>query len=248
MTKIHVLLRKEEISPDKLAVGYKIAIVLDVLLATTTITSALYDGATEVVPVMNRVEAKRRCQEYKQGHYVLAGEERAQPIEGFVYPSPLILRPFVKKKALILSTTNGTVALKKAARAKKVYASSLLNNPSVASAVKQNQEVDTIVIICAGNSGEVSLEDLYGAGDFIHSLLNDHHSTYELTDAATAALSFYKGCSKAYDVLSSSRVGRLLKRYDALEELVFAAKKGTMNVVPILQGEKIVLDYSTQPF
>ncbi|WP_110113343.1 2-phosphosulfolactate phosphatase [Bacillus sp. CGMCC 1.16541] len=246
MTKIHVLLRKEDISSDKLAQGYKIAVVLDVLLATTTIASALHDGATEVVPVMDCLEAERKCQEYEGGRYVLAGEEHAKPIEGFVYPSPLIIRSFIKDKALILSTTNGTVALKRASQAKKVYASSLLNNPYVATAVKQNEDADTIVIICAGNSGEISLEDLYGAGDLIHYLLKDNPSSYELTDAATAALTFYKGCSKAYDVLSASRVGRLLKRYDALEELVFAAKKGTLNVVPILQGEKVILDYSIQ--
>ena len=59
MVKIQLLIRKEDISAKKIADGEKIAIVLDVLLATTTIVSALKEGAKEVIPVLNPDEAIR---------------------------------------------------------------------------------------------------------------------------------------------------------------------------------------------
>lgn len=244
MTKIHLLTRKEDINEYKLKEGTKIAIVLDVLLATTTITSALNDGATEVIPVLNQFEADLIRKNYPSDQCITAGEENAKPIEGFVYPSPLIIRPLIKGKRLILSTTNGTVALRKAAKAKRVYVASLLNNQSVAKRVMEMEEVDTIIVICSGNSGEMSLEDFYGAGDLINFLLKENQ--FELTDAARAALYFYTGCSKAYDVLLSSRVGQLLEKYNGIDELLFASKIGSIDIVPVLKGNKVVIEHSAK--
>jgi len=109
-----------------------------------------------------------------------------------------------------------------------------------------DQDVDTILVICSGNSGEFSLEDFYGAGNFISCLVHDHESAFELTDAARAALYFYIGCAKAYDVLLASHVGHLLEKYHALDELLFASKIGSIQLVPILEGRKVVLENSAK--
>ncbi|MEI5906928.1 2-phosphosulfolactate phosphatase [Bacillus spongiae] len=246
MTKVHLLTRKEEIDEFKLKKDHKVAVVLDILLATTTITSALYDGATEVIPVLNRWEAEEIFQRGRKEETILAGEEQAKPIKGFIYPSPLLIRPAIKGKRLILSTTNGTVALRKAAVAKKVYIASLLNNQAVSEAIHADKKADCIIVICAGNSGEFCLEDFYGAGDFIHCLTKNHKQDYTLTDAAKAALYFYQSSSKIYDILSSSHVGQLMKRFDAIEEVIFASKKGSIPIVPILKGQKVIIEHSIQ--
>lgn len=243
MVKIHLLLRKEDISEEKMEKGSKLAVVLDVLLATTTITSALKDGANEVIPVLTPEEGLRISKE-QTGDFVLAGELNIKPIEGFIYPNPTEIRKVIKGRTLILSTTNGTVALRKSSNAKKVYIASLLNNPFVARSVQEEMEDDyTIVVVCSGNSGEFSLEDFYGAGHFISCLLQDYENPIELTDSAKAALSFYQlQMNDSYEVLHSSYVGQFFDRYDIMDELSLAAEKGTVPIVPILDGIKVVTE------
>ncbi|MFE8700429.1 2-phosphosulfolactate phosphatase [Cytobacillus sp. FJAT-54145] len=243
MTKIHLLIRKEDIDEEKVKEGNKIAVVLDVLLATTTITSALNDGATEVIPVMDRHEALEFAKGYDESQRIVAGEEKAKPIDGFVYPSPKVIGKLIKDKTLILSTTNGTVALRKASQAKKVYVSALINNLTVAERIHEEKlDADTILVVCSGNSGELSLEDFYGAGHFISCLL-ENDTSYQLTDAAKAALHFYTGSSNdSYDILQSSYVGQLFDKHDGVDELLFASNKGAVPIVPILEGRKVVIE------
>jgi 2-phosphosulfolactate phosphatase len=240
MTKIHLLMKKEDIREEKLTNGNKLAVVLDVLLATTTIVSALTDGAKEVVPVLHSKDAIEQTKMYQQGEYILAGELDAKPIDGFVYPSPTLIRESINGKILILSTTNGTVALRKSSSAKKVYIASMLNNPAIAAAIQKAAKDDTVLIICSGNSGETSLEDFYGAGHLIDCLMNI--SKYELTDAAKTALYFYRSREDAYEVLLDSYVGKLLDKYDQQPDLRLAASKGITSIVPILKNGRVVVE------
>ncbi|MEH7356480.1 2-phosphosulfolactate phosphatase [Neobacillus drentensis] len=242
MTKIHLLMKKEDIQEEKMAEGKKCAVVLDVLLATTTIVSALKDGAKEVIPVLNSNEAMELAKGYQPGECVLAGELDAKPIDGFVYPSPTLIRDFINGKTLILSTTNGTVALRKSSSAKKVYIASLLNNPAVASALWNIPEDQTILVICSGNSGETSLEDFFGAGHLIDCLLKN--GEYELTDAAKTALYFYRGQYDSYEILLDSYVGRLLNKHNQHADLKVAASKGITPIVPVLRDGKVVIESS----
>lgn len=249
MAKIHLLIRKEDISEEKMNIGTKIAVVLDVLLATTTITSALSDGAREVIPVLTPEEGLELSRK-QEGEFILAGELKTNPIKGFVYPNPTEIRKVINGKTLILSTTNGTVALRKSSNAKKVYVASLLNNPYVARSVRDEVEAeDTVVVVCSGNSGEFSLEDFYGAGHFISCLLKDGEKKFELTDAAMAALYLYEGQSKdTFDVLVSSYCGQLFERHGMMDELRLACEKGTVPIVPLLDGIKVVSEkiYNTR--
>ncbi|WP_282139988.1 2-phosphosulfolactate phosphatase [Cytobacillus oceanisediminis] len=237
MKKIHVILRKEDISEEKLREGRKVAVVLDVLLATTTIISALSEGAEEVIPVLDITEGMNAAACMKPETFVLAGEIHGKPIEGCVYPIPSRIRELIDGRKLILTTTNGTVALRKSASASKVYISSLLNNRAVAESIKG--EAETVIVVCSGNSGELSLEDFYGAGHFIDCLTD--HDQWNMTDSAKAALHFYRGASgSAFDILSSSRVGRLFARHGLAEDLEFASQIDMEAVVPILKNGSAV--------
>jgi 2-phosphosulfolactate phosphatase len=245
MKKIHLLVKKEEIDELKMAEGKKIAVVLDVLLATTTIVSALHDGASEVIPVLDLQEALTYQKQHGTDSFILAGELDAKPVDGFVYPSPAILRQTVNGKALVLSTTNGTVALRKSAGAGEVYIASLLNNPFVAGTIAKGWHEGTIIVVCSGNSGEVSLEDFYGAGHFIDCLAEELGEEAELTDAALAALALYRGNrERAYEILKSSYVGRMFDRHQFETELRFAAQKGVIKLAPKLENGRIAIGTS----
>ena len=79
--KVHVLYRKEELDHERLE--GKVAIVLDVLFATSTIITALANGATEVIPTLDEAGARAEAQKHPPGSYILAGELYAETLPGF---------------------------------------------------------------------------------------------------------------------------------------------------------------------
>ncbi len=240
MRKIHLLLKKEELNQQKVK-DNKIVVVFDVLLATSTITSALEFGAKEVVPVLNGKEAQIEVNGRKEGSYVLVGEYEGKTLDGFLSPNPLDLQEKIFGKTVILSTTNGTVALKGASTAKAVYASSLVNNQAVANHVVSHLEGETLLLVCSGSSGEFNVEDFYGAGHFIACLLASDVFQWELTDPALGAYQFYKGNSQnGARLLRESRVGKMLVGYGYEKELDFVSQENLFSVVPILKGKTII--------
>lgn len=238
---IQLILKKEDIVESEID-HEKIAVVFDVLFATTTITSCLAAGAKAVIPVLDAEEARKRYQTVDQQLFCVAGEYNGDLIEGFLTPAPYALSEQVKGRKVILSTTNGTVAIRSVANAKQVYAASLLNTEAVVQQVIQDYEGETIIIVCAGSVNRFNLEDFYGAGYFISTLLKAYENeTVELSDSAQAAAIFYdKSVNEAKEMLFASRVGKQLNEVGYEEEVAFSSQKGTVAVVPrLVNGELI---------
>ena len=106
------------ISADHIKEEYlddKIVVVIDMLRATSVITTALANGAKEVVPMLTVEEAFNKKKELSEKGLdaLLGGERRAIKIEGFDFTnSPLeYTRDQIEGKSIILSTTNGTRAI-----------------------------------------------------------------------------------------------------------------------------------------
>src|SRR5262245_23211949 len=137
-----------------------IAIVVDVLRATSTIAQALAVGYRRVLccaEVEEAVELRDRL-----GEGVLAGERHADPIPGFdLGNSPRELAE-PHGETLILTTTNGTRAiLAAAASAETVLVGSLLNLEAIAAAARDGGDVE---VVCAGLQGRFTIDDAYCAG------------------------------------------------------------------------------------
>lgn len=242
MGKIHVLLKKEDLNRKKL--DGKVVVVFDILLATSTITAVLEHGANEVIPVLNGEEAKREACKTGKENCILVGEYQGLTLEGFLSPSPSNLSEQVKEKTVILSTTNGTVAMKNAHAANEVYAASLLNSVSVANEILQYYENETIILACSGSSGEFNIEDFYGAGYFIECLkkYSKEGLEWDLTDTAMTAHQFYLGkVNQAEEVLLNSRVGRKLVEMGIHHDIGYVAKKDVCFVVPYLKDGTYVI-------
>lgn len=236
--RVHLLLKKEEIDETEMGQG-KIAVVFDILLATSTITVALHNCAKEVIPVVNSEVAIEVSKQYKKGEFILVGEYEGKAIEGFLDPSPLRLLKEFKDKTVILSTTNGTVAIQNSKLASKVYACSLLNGQRVAEAVSKDHNDETIILICSGSSGHFSLEDFYGAGYFLNCL--EKLTNLELTDSSKAALLFFKSyCNQSIRTLMTSKVGEMLESYGYKEEVEFVSQMDIISVVPVLRGNAMI--------
>jgi 2-phosphosulfolactate phosphatase len=236
MAKIHVLLKKEELDRERLP--GKVVVVLDVLFATSTIATALAHGAAEVVPTIDAQAALAEGRLRPAGSYVLSGELHATTLPGFVDATPLaLLREDLAGKALIYSTTNGTVALSKAKDAARVYAAALVNGEAVVERVERTLVERTVLIVCSGSADRVNLEDFYGAG-YIASLFARRSGAHELSDAALAAQTMYQG-RDAYECIAKGRIGRMMLARGLEAEVRFAAQMSRFTVAPRLEGGRV---------
>jgi 2-phosphosulfolactate phosphatase len=195
-----------------------VAVVVDVLRATSTIAQALASGYRRVYCCREVEEALALRETLGEG--LLGGERNAVRIEGFdLGASPReVLEP--RGETLIYSTTNGTRAVLAAAAAcGEVLLGSLLNLNAVAAAVRED-----CVIVCAGFQGRFALDDAYCAGRIV-GLLGG-----EVTDAAKAAQVLACSFPTAWDGLTARTYGP-----PGLEEDIrFCAQENVVDVVPRL--------------
>ncbi len=193
-----------------------VAVVVDVLRATSTIAQALASGYKRVY-CCREIEDALALRE-KLGEGLLGGERSAVRIEGFdIGASPReVLEP--RGDVLIYSTTNGTAAVLAAAeRCGEVVLGSLLNLAAVAAAVRED-----CVIVCAGFQGQFALDDAYCAGRIVDLLEAD------VSDAAKAS-------ALLAGVFPTALDGLLARTYGppGLEEdIKFCARENTIDVVP----------------
>ena len=195
-----------------------VAVVVDVLRATSAIAQALAGGYRRVY-CCREVDDALALRE-KLGEGLLGGERNAVRIEGFdLGASPReVLKP--RGETLIYSTTNGTRAvLAAAAGCENVLLGSLLNLSAVARAVQ-----DDCVIVCAGFQGRFALDDAYCAGRIVELL------GAEVTDAAKACGVLARSFPSAHEALLARTYGP-----PGLEEDIrFCAQENTLHVVPRL--------------
>ncbi|MEK9135657.1 MAG: 2-phosphosulfolactate phosphatase, partial [Bacteroidota bacterium] len=182
---------------DELALRDKTVVVVDVLRASTSIATALNNGAKEIIPVTT-VERAVKISGNLFGDYVLRGGERnGKMIEGFnLGNSPFdYSEEKVKGKAIIFSSTNGSMAIEKARFARHVAICGFVNIALVTEFMKELRQ--DFIIVCAGNNGMFSLEDSVCAGMLVHKLSEDDGVELLLSDAAIAATMLYRGHSRS---------------------------------------------------
>jgi 2-phosphosulfolactate phosphatase len=160
------------------AVSAPVGIVVDVMRATSTIAQALASGYERVYCAAGIDEARALRESLGEG--LLGGERDAVQIPGFdLGASPREVRE-PKAATLIMSTTNGTRAIVKAAEScEHVFLGSLLNLDAVAAAARERGE--DVVVLCAGYKDAFAIDDAYCAGRILQLLEG------ERTDAAVAS-------------------------------------------------------------
>jgi 2-phosphosulfolactate phosphatase len=172
--RVHVAFTPEE------EAAARIGIVVDVIRATSSIAQALASGYERVLCCAEIAEAQTLRAELGD-EAVVGGERNAVVVEGFdVGASPREFAQEPKARALILTTTNGTRAiLKAAAQCETVLLGSLLNLSALAGAVREDG--GDVAILCSGFKGAFALDDAYCAGRIVGVLAG------EPTDAAIGA-------------------------------------------------------------
>lgn len=163
----------------------KTAAVIDVLRATSVMTTAIINGASEIIALTEVEDALRM----KDAKCILGGERKGLKIKGFdLSNSPLeYTRERVEGKKVIMTTTNGTKTLNKVEAADKIYIACMLNGKAVGKRLAEEEK--DAVIVCAGTNGKFSIDDYACAGKIIYEA--NKFGKVELDDFAYAAFSAY---------------------------------------------------------
>ena len=221
---------------DELLMKEKVVVVVDVLRASTSIATAIYHGAREVVPVASVAEAGKIA---ASAHGVLLGGERnGIMIEGFHFgnsPSEYTAEK-VKGKTIVFTTTNGSVALVKTRFAKFSVVGSFVNVAIVAEfLLEQNMD---FTIICAGKSNTFCIEDTVCAGMIINKVAE--RAAIEPTDAAVAALALYENFGYSIqEMLQNAEHGIYLTGIHFEKDLEICSAVDSIQVLPVYANNAI---------
>src|SRR5665647_3724335 len=147
-------------------VSSSIVVIIDVLRATSTIATVLYNGAKNIIPVDSVAECIRIG---KQIEGVTAGERDGQIAEGLVHGNSPFEYPkeFIGGKTLVLTTTNGTKLLHMALEkgAKGIITGSFPNLSAVCDYLVAKKM--PVILGCAAWKDRVNIEDTLFAGAVI---------------------------------------------------------------------------------
>ncbi len=199
-----------------------VAVVVDVLRATTTVAAALAAGHRRVI-CCEEVEAAERL---RAPNRLLAGERDNVAIPGFDRGNSPIGFDGAGGGDVVLTTTNGSRAIVAAAvRSREVILASLVN----LEAVLEGLPDDEVTIVCSGTAGGMAVEDVYVAGRIVQRLSG------ERTDAAIMAALV----TDSYDPRAALTVGanaRKLLETDQEADIDYCVRESILDAVPRVIG------------
>ncbi|CAN5496333.1 2-phosphosulfolactate phosphatase [soil metagenome] len=210
MININVYLTHSLIQDD-LVLKNKNVIVIDALRATSTISTALANGAKEIIPTETIATAVRVAK--GSTNSLLCGERNGKIVEGFdLGNSPLeYTEEKVKDKMIALSTTNGSLTLSKCKHSKNCIIASFLNLNKIVEFVRTLNE--DFIIICSGKLSQFCLEDTVCAGLLIRCLINDSSdiTEYILKDSELVALNLAEMYCLEDGKISDSKIEEMFR-------------------------------------
>jgi 2-phosphosulfolactate phosphatase len=233
--RLRVMMTRREIVPERLPGS--VAIVLDVILATTTLVTIFENGARKVFVAGSVEESERICAPLDPSTLIRGGEQDGFMVDGFdLGPLPDEYSPeAVSGKDVVFVTTNGTRALAAASDADKVLVGSMRNAPAVGKYL-DSIDTDAAYLICAGSRGHFGFEDFAGAAEIIAHMNTDE---WNLGDSALLALDFAERYGKdPLEAVSRGRAGRWFSESHE-KTLRYAAQVGASEVVPELKDDAL---------
>lgn len=211
-----------------------IVVVIDILRASSSICYGIENGAEGIIPVATVEE----CLEYSSGDFLLAAEREGRVVDGFDFGNS----PFsytaekVSGKQIVLTTTNGTLALHQSLEADKIVIGSFLNISALSSWLHRQQQ--SVLLLCAGWKGMFNLEDTLFAGAVVNRLRSD---IANVDDAGIAAEELYllaKDDLRGFLRKSSHTIR--LEKLNIEEDICFCLQTDICNSIPVLENGRLL--------
>jgi 2-phosphosulfolactate phosphatase len=233
---IDVIISADDIRPE--LITNKVVVVIDMLRATSVITTALANEAEKVIPVLT-VEESFKIAESLNNEVILGGERRAVKIDGFhMSNSPLeYTKQEVEGKTVILSTTNGTKAINNCLEADKIYIGCMLNAKAVADKLIELDK--DVVFVNAGTLGKFSIDDFICAGYMIKCISENSNSI--ISDLAFTAKYVYDNNNNVLDYIKNARHYEVLKSLNLEADIQYCVKKDLFSIVPEYKHGEITI-------
>lgn len=213
-----------------------IVVVIDILRASSAITTAFFNGVTKMIPVATVEEA----QTYKEQGYLVAAERDGEIVKGFdLGNSPFgYMNAKVKGKTIAITTTNGTQAISVAKDAHKVIIGSFLNQDSVIEYLKKEKK--DVIFLCAGWKNKFNLEDTLYAGAVAEQLIYKYGFNSSC-DSTIAAMELYKLAKHdLFAFLAHSSHRNRLEKLDLERDIKYCLTPNQCPVVPIMDRKFLV--------
>lgn len=213
----------------------KIAVVTDILRATSCMVAGLGTATISIKPVAHKEEVEP----YREKGFIVAGERGGEKVAGFdIGNSPYEhISEICHGKSVVMTTTNGTVAITKSAEsAEEVVIGAFLNINTVADYIlKQGKD---IVVVCSGWKGHFSMEDTLFAG----ALLDVLEGKVEVVDdAGMSALTLYKSVNNDITgYMKNAAHAKRLSGLKAAKDLSYCFNKNEFDVLPVLRDGFLV--------
>jgi len=215
---------------------YSTVVAIDVLRATSAICTAFHHGAEKLIPVSSVEEAV----EFKKQGYPVGAERQGKIVEGFDFGnSPYsYMGDRVKGKTLVLTTTNGTKAINRAAKTHEVLIGSLLNLQAVIDFLRKNTR--DVLLLASGWQGKFNLEDSICAGAIAESLIRKGGYKSD-EDSTIASMFLYRQARDNYfGFLKASSHRRRLRNLNLNEDIKYCLTPNQTRVIPVYRDGALV--------
>lgn len=217
-----------------------LVVIIDVLRATSTIATALYNGAQSVIPVAT----VPRCIELgQQLDGITAGERDGRIAEGLTYGnSPFEYpRSFIEDKILVLTTTNGTKLLHMALDngAVEIVTGAFCNLSAVCDHIlKKNMPV---ILGCAAWKDRVNMEDTLFAGAVISRI--KEHFTIHCDSSHIAENLYHLASPDLFGFMQKNNATHYhrLMNFGLEKDIRYCLSEDQANVLPVFQGDRLVI-------
>ena len=215
-----------------------IVVIIDVFRATSTIATALYNGAARIIPV----DTVEKCISIgAQTKGITAGERDGKIIPGLQYGNSPAEYPesFIKGKILVLTTTNGTKLLHMAlnAGASKVVTGSFPNLSAVCDfliAEKKN-----VLLGCSGWKDKFNLEDTLFAGAVINRIKD--HFTIHCDSSLMAEEMYVKHKDDMLGFIRNLTHWHRLEKFGLEKDLEYCVTPDVANILPLYKNGALVV-------
>ncbi len=231
-----------------------VCVVFDVLRATTSMITALANGAAAILPVAAISEAVALVR--AQPELLLAGErgglritaDQADGIEFHFGNSP---REFtadrVAGRTIVITTTNGTRAIRACAGARTVLIGSFHNLRAITLWLKKHRPT-RLVMVCSGTHEEVALEDTLAAGALCERIWADYASGHVADSAEMARRLYPLMQSDLTAAMHFARNGRRLLEHPKLRaDVAYCMQREIHQVLAGLQPDGLVTRLQDEP-
>jgi 2-phosphosulfolactate phosphatase len=231
---------------DELGMRGRNVVIIDVLRASSTICTALRNGAREVIPTPDIESATKISTNLSGDSRLLGGERQGKKIDGFdLGNSPFEYTPEkVAGKTIIFTTTNGAGAIYKCRYASIALVGTFVNISSIVQTI-----VDiggTWTVLCSGRQGAFSIEDATCAGAIISKV--NAVDKVETDDAGLTSVVLYNKFKKSLlGMMKQSAHGKYLASIGFEEDLKLCAEIDSVPVIPVVEGTGIKLRHQRDP-